>query len=82
VAGSSNAVEDLWMATRRRKDVYRGVIAAVSDGDAAALDDLMARDELDHNALPNQAPGIEGRPCRSADVPAEQAEISRTEPVG
>jgi hypothetical protein len=36
------------------------VIAAVSHGNAAALDALMARGLVDHNALPNQAPGLEG----------------------
>jgi steroid delta-isomerase-like uncharacterized protein len=45
---------------QEQKDVYRGVIAAVSDGDATALDALLARDMIDHNPLPNQAPGIEG----------------------
>jgi len=45
---------------REQKDLYRGVIAAVSDGDVTALDSFLARDVVDHNPLPNQAPGIEG----------------------
>jgi steroid delta-isomerase-like uncharacterized protein len=44
----------------QHKQIYRRVIAAVSDGDRAALDHLLAPDVLDHNPIPNQAPGIEG----------------------
>ena len=52
-------------AYQPKKDVHRDVIAAVSHGNAAALDALMARglvdhNLVDHNALPNQAPGLEG----------------------
>jgi predicted ester cyclase len=42
------------------RDVYRRVIAAVSNGDADALDDLLAPDMVDHNPLPGQAPGSSG----------------------
>ena len=37
-----------------RKDAYRGVIAAVGDGDLATLDVLMAPDVIDHNPMPGQ----------------------------
>jgi len=47
-------------AYQPKKDVHRDVIAAVSHGNAAALDALMARGLVDHNALPNQAPGLDG----------------------
>jgi len=43
-----------------RKDAYRGVIAAVGDGDLATLDVLMAPDVIDHNPMPGQDPGIAG----------------------
>ena len=43
-----------------RKDVYRGVIAAVGDGDLTALDVLMAPDVIDHNPMPGQNPGVAG----------------------
>jgi steroid delta-isomerase-like uncharacterized protein len=43
-----------------QKDVYRGVIAAVGDGDLAALDAFLAQDLVDHNPLPDQAPGVAG----------------------
>jgi steroid delta-isomerase-like uncharacterized protein len=42
------------------KDVYRRIIDAVSRGDADGLDELMAPDFVDHNPIPNQAPGREG----------------------
>jgi steroid delta-isomerase-like uncharacterized protein len=41
-------------------DTYRRVIDAVGAGDAAALDELMATDLVDHNPVPGQAPGVEG----------------------
>jgi predicted ester cyclase len=43
-----------------QKDAYRGVIAAISDGDLAALDVFLAQDLIDHNPMPGQAPGIIG----------------------
>jgi steroid delta-isomerase-like uncharacterized protein len=42
------------------KDVYRGVIAAISEGDADRLDALLAPDLLDHNPVPGQAAGSAG----------------------
>lgn len=47
-------------AYQDQKDVYRGVIEAVSDGNLAALDGLMAPDMIDHNPMPGQAPGALG----------------------
>ena len=47
-------------AYQAQKDVYRAVIAAVSRGDVSSLGALMAPDVIDHNPLPDQAPGIEG----------------------
>ncbi len=43
-----------------QKDAYRGVIAAISDGNLAALDMFLAHDMIDHNPMPEQAPGIIG----------------------
>jgi hypothetical protein len=43
-----------------QKDIYRAVVAAVGVGDMAALDVLLARDLIDHNPMPGQAPGIVG----------------------
>jgi steroid delta-isomerase-like uncharacterized protein len=42
------------------KDVYRRIIEAVSRGDADGLDELMSPDFVDHNPIPNQAPGRDG----------------------
>jgi steroid delta-isomerase-like uncharacterized protein len=42
------------------KDIYRRIIDAISRGDADGLDELMAPDIVDHNPVPNQAPGVEG----------------------
>src|ERR671914_2718079 len=42
------------------KDIYRRIIDAISRGDAEALDELMAPDIVDHNPVPDQAPGVEG----------------------
>ena len=40
--------------------LYRQVIEAVGRGAAAALDDLLATDVVDHNPLPEQRPGPPG----------------------
>ena len=45
---------------QEQKDAYRGVIAAVSDGHLAALGLYLAEDMIDHNPMPEQAPGISG----------------------
>ena len=42
------------------KDAYRRIIEAISRGDADALDELMTPDVVDHNPVPDQAPGVEG----------------------
>lgn len=42
------------------KDVIRQVYAAYNAGDWDALDGLIAADVVDHNAVPGQAPGLEG----------------------
>lgn len=47
-------------AYQEQKDVYRAVVAAVGVGDLSALDVLLARDLIDHNPMPDQAPGIVG----------------------
>ena len=47
-------------AYQEQKDVYRGVIAAISDRNPAALDVFLAQDMIDHNPMPGQAPGIIG----------------------
>lgn len=41
-------------------DIYRRVFDAVNRGDEAALDDLLTEDVLDHNPIPDQAPGLAG----------------------
>jgi steroid delta-isomerase-like uncharacterized protein len=43
-----------------QKDAYRRVIASISDGNLAALDVFLAHDIIDHNPMPEQAPGIDG----------------------
>lgn len=45
---------------QEHKDVYRAVIAAVGAGGLAELDGLLTRDVIDHNPMPDQAPGIVG----------------------
>jgi steroid delta-isomerase-like uncharacterized protein len=40
--------------------VYRAVIDAINRNDAAALDDLLADQLIDHNPMPNQSPGRTG----------------------
>jgi steroid delta-isomerase-like uncharacterized protein len=42
------------------KDAYRRIIEAISRGDAEGLDELMAPEIVDHNPIPNQAPGRDG----------------------
>ena len=42
------------------KDIYRRIIEAVSRGDAGALDGLVSTDIVDHNPIPDQAPGLDG----------------------
>lgn len=42
------------------KDSYRRIIEAVSKDDPGALDVLMAPNIVDHNPIPNQAPGLDG----------------------
>ena len=44
----------------RQRDTYLRVIAAVSEGDASALDDLLAHDLVDHNPMPGQPAGRDG----------------------
>ena len=41
-------------------DVYRRAIAAISRGDADALDALLAADIVDHNGIAGQPPGRDG----------------------
>jgi steroid delta-isomerase-like uncharacterized protein len=47
-------------AEERLKDAYRQIIDAISRGDAEGLDELMAPEIVDHNPIPNQAPGRDG----------------------
>jgi steroid delta-isomerase-like uncharacterized protein len=42
------------------KATYRRIIDAINRGDPDSFDDLMAADMVDHNPMPNQAPGREG----------------------
>jgi steroid delta-isomerase-like uncharacterized protein len=42
------------------KEIYRGIIEAVTRGDAGALDDVVSTDIVDHNPIPDQLPGLEG----------------------
>jgi steroid delta-isomerase-like uncharacterized protein len=42
------------------KDAYRRIIDAISRGDADGLDELIAPNVVDHNPIPDQAPGREG----------------------
>ena len=49
------------MATvEEHRAVYRRAIEAISRGDAAALEQLLAPDVVDHNPMPDQSPGVEG----------------------
>jgi predicted ester cyclase len=48
------------METNRNVDVYRQVFDAVTRGDEAALDALLTPGVVDHNPIPNQAPGVAG----------------------
>ena len=47
-------------AEEQLKDAYRRIIEAISRGDADGLDELIAPDVVDHNPIPNQAPGRDG----------------------
>src|ERR671923_1003644 len=42
------------------KDAYRQIIDAITRGDAEGLDELTAPEIVDHNPIPNQAPGRDG----------------------
>jgi steroid delta-isomerase-like uncharacterized protein len=42
------------------KDAYRRIVDAISRGDADGLDELIAPDVVDHNPIPDQAPGRDG----------------------
>jgi ketosteroid isomerase-like protein len=42
------------------KDAYRRIIDAISRGDPSGLDELIAPDVVDHNPIPEQAPGLDG----------------------
>ncbi|HEV8421494.1 MAG TPA: ester cyclase [Actinomycetota bacterium] len=48
------------MDNENLKDIYRNIIDAIGRGDADALDELMAPDIVDHNPVPDQAPGVQG----------------------
>jgi steroid delta-isomerase-like uncharacterized protein len=48
------------MSERSLRQTYRAIIAAVVAPDEDALDDLIAEDIVDHNAVPGQAPGRAG----------------------
>ena len=45
---------------KKLKDTYRRIIEAVGADDPGALDRLVAPNIVDHNPLPNQAPGRDG----------------------
>jgi ketosteroid isomerase-like protein len=42
------------------KETYRRIIDAISRGDADGFDELIAADIVDHNPIPDQAPGRRG----------------------
>jgi len=42
------------------KETYRRIIDAISRGDADGFDELIAPDIVDHNPIPDQAPGSDG----------------------
>lgn len=48
------------MGPAEEASTYRSIIAAVSAGDGDRLDDLIAGDLLDHDAIPGQAGGLAG----------------------
>jgi len=48
------------MPTEEHKAAYRRIIEAVNAGDFDALDALFAADMVDHNPVPDQAPGLAG----------------------
>jgi steroid delta-isomerase-like uncharacterized protein len=47
-------------AEEQLKDAYRRIIDAIGQGDGAGLDELIAPDVVDHNPVPDQAPGRDG----------------------
>lgn len=48
------------MGAEELKEAYRRIIDAISRGDAADIDELVAADVVDHNPVTNQAPGRDG----------------------
>jgi predicted ester cyclase len=48
------------MDTEAHKATYRRIIDAINAGDPGALAGLVAADIVDHNPIPDQAPGLEG----------------------
>ncbi len=62
----------------RRKDVYRRVVAAVSDGNPGALDALLAADLVDHNPIPGQPSGRAGFVAWMADARAAFPDLDGT----
>ncbi len=48
------------MPAEENKAAYRRIIAAVTAGDFAALDALVAAAMVDHNPVPDQGPGLTG----------------------
>ena len=48
------------MTETNLRQTYQAIIDAVSAADPDALDDLIAEDIVDHNAMPGQAPGRAG----------------------
>ncbi|HYZ11716.1 MAG TPA: ester cyclase [Actinomycetota bacterium] len=48
------------MSGGANREVYGGVIEAISRGDPDALEGLVAPDIVDHNPSPDQPPGING----------------------
>ena len=54
------AVRSLAVASRDPRATYVAIIAAVSVGDDAAMDHLLAEDFIDHNPVPGQPAGRAG----------------------
>jgi steroid delta-isomerase-like uncharacterized protein len=59
-AGAADEGELAAGTPEENKEVYRRIIDAVSRGDVDALDALVAANLVDHNPVPDQAPGREG----------------------